>query len=58
MKFSHFLSLFMIKFSLLILLHSSTNIDPNQVIFDYVDSSWSSLSKKTNVPNFSPLIII
>ena len=31
----------------------SANLDPNQVIFDYVDSSMSSLSKIIKIPYFS-----
>ena len=47
------LSLFTINFSILIsLLDFSTNSDPNQVNFDFVDLLWSLLSKYTKIPIF------
>ena len=46
-------SLFTIDFStLILLLDFSANIDPNRVIFNFVDFSWSLLSKYSKFPNF------
>ena len=46
-------SLFAIEFSLLTsLINFSAIIDPNKLIVDSVDFSWSLLSKNIKIPNF------
>ena len=51
--------MFAIKFSLFIsLLDFFVNTNPNMVIFNFVDSSWSLLSKNTSFPNFSLQFIV
>ena len=53
-----FLTLLVQKFLPNLLFDFSSNLDPNQVIFDSVDSSLSSLSKSIKIPNFSPQFIV
>ena len=53
-----FLSLDVQKFLSNLLFDFSTNLDPNLVIFSFVNSSLSSLSKSIKIPNFSPQFII
>ena len=36
----------------------STNLDPNKVIFDFVDFSMSIFSKITKIYNFSPQLLV
>ena len=53
-----FLSLRVQKFLYNSLFDFSMNLDPNQVIFDFMDFSLSFLSKYIKIPNFSPQFII
>ena len=53
-----FLSLRVRKFLPNSLFDFSANLDRNQVIFDFVDSSLSSHSKYVKIPNFSPEFIV
>ena len=50
--------LFVRKFLSNSLVDFSTNIDPNFVMFDFVDSPSSSLSNKIKISNFSPHFIV
>ena len=53
-----FLSLRIQKFLFNLFFDFFVNLDPNRLIFDYIDSSLSFLSKSIKILNFSPQFIV